>query len=279
MKADEPLEPPGPEIDRVIHAIDEKQKDLDYLSEVLGATKEQLVAAKPLMIGLYEAARGNSELRSVLASGVDAFRSTIPLIGGLGPVLRPVQASVPNIAGTIDAVLASTDSAVYGLPEVYMEYKYNPNPFLTGEDADTISSGLAKLDAAASGAHKGAWAEYYSSKPDKGRAALLLMRQVFDQFFAALAPDEMVRASPHWHPKEPPRTQQIHRRERIEYAAAMHVKDPNVSASLAADASHMLEVYQVLNSAHDRGPMSSEKASQALLAMDAILAQWLAAID
>lgn len=114
---------------------------------------------------------------------------------------------------------------------------------------------------------------------DKERAALFLIRQSFDHLFDILAPDEKVRASKYWKPKEGDKPNQVYRIERIEYASYSHIADPLRANTLAATSKQMNEVYNLLNQAHERGELNIDKAMKALRAMKSMLDEWADALD
>ena len=82
MNKDE-LENPEELIDKAIGEIDKKQKDFDHLSEKLGATKQQLVEAKPFVVNLYNASKQDVSLVEVVISGSKVIKSSLLEAAGL----------------------------------------------------------------------------------------------------------------------------------------------------------------------------------------------------
>jgi len=119
----------------------------------------------------------------------------------------------------------------------------------------------------------------YGTRSDPERVALYEMRQTYDHFFACLAPDEEVRKSKYYHEKSGNDKGKVFREERILYAANKHIKDSEKAKTLIASADHMLEVYNSLNRAHNRGELNKVKAFRSLEEMRTILEDWIDAIE
>jgi hypothetical protein len=83
-----------------------------------------------------------------------------------------------------------------------------------------------------------------------------------------------VRKSPYWQQKEKKSRDKVWRDERIKFAANKHVKDKARRSTLLASSKHMLDVYQALNRAHERGDLNQVKARQALTEMLIFLEDW-----
>ncbi|MBE3040346.1 MAG: hypothetical protein IMZ62_16235 [Chloroflexi bacterium] len=93
--------------------------------------------------------------------------------------------------------------------------------------------------------------------------------------FAFLSPDEEVRESAFWSPKEGDKKDQIYKAERIAFALAKRVKDPARKATLTAEAVQMLEVYRSLNEAHSRDEVDESRCKDAIRAMKVFLESWV----
>lgn len=123
------------------------------------------------------------------------------------------------------------------------------------------------------------WQAYYGTSSEPHRAALFMMRTLFDNFFAWLAPDEEVRNSPHWHKKAGEKPNQIWRSERLAYALEKNVDDDYRCNILKAEANQIGALYKAANKAHSRGALDEDKASRTLMAMDSFLKDWLDSLN
>jgi hypothetical protein len=122
------------------------------------------------------------------------------------------------------------------------------------------------------------WDCLYGTTHDPERSALFMIRQVYDHLFAILAPDDEVRRSAYWTRKDGDKQDLVTRRERIDYAVAEKVADSVKRGLLSEESKQMLEIYQRLNAAHERGDVDADKARKALHAMHRFLVMWLDAI-
>lgn len=140
---------------------------------------------------------------------------------------------------------------------------------------DHYSAILKDVDPTLANSYDQVWQTYYGTSSDPHRASLFMMRTLFDNFFAKLAPDEEVRSSRHWHRKEGKDPDQIWRPERLAYAMEKNIKDANRREIIAAQAKQIGALYKAANKAHARGVLDEDKASRTLMAMDGFLKEWL----
>src|SRR5262249_55552314 len=101
-----------------------------------------------------------------------------------------------------------------------------------------------------------------------------LMRQLFDHFFAAIAPDADVRQSQYFHTKEGKYPNKVHRVERLHYAAS-RLSAPEKADLLLRGADELLSLYERLNMLHARQALNREHIRVVLLAMQAQLESWI----
>jgi len=140
------------------------------------------------------------------------------------------------------------------------------------------SERFSKIDTNLGKTFKEIWEALYGTKQDPERAALFLIRQAFDHLFNELAPDKEVRNSIYWERKKEGKQNQIYRRERIEYAANKFIKDKYRRNTVLATSKNMLNVYDSLNRAHNRGELDKNKARNVLHQMATFLENWIDAI-
>lgn len=70
----------------------------------------------------------------------------------------------------------------------------------------------------------------------------------------------------------------VTREERFKYAVEHHVKNGQSKALLLAASKQMLELYQGLNRAHERGELDKTKARHSVNSMYLWLVQWADAL-
>ena len=123
------------------------------------------------------------------------------------------------------------------------------------------------------------WQSFYGGADNAERSSLLSMRQLYDHLFSLLAPDEKVRDTAFFSPKVGTHPDQVHRRERLHYAAATHIIDPALRGTLLSQVEHILQLYDRLNELHARRPLDRERVQELLLSMEGVLEQWVDALS
>ena len=279
--SDEIIEPEDLEnlFDKSIEIADSLRLDLIDAATNAGYTRDTLARVKPYWVELSKQAIDDPSIVPIVRRGAEFIQSYHDELASLQDQTKiPLSGlySVASTAGTLIANTNSTSSIV--MVATVGEVPYVPNP-LRRENGQTYMERFAKIDPALGSTYKQIWESLYATGSDPERAALFLIRQAFDHLFDRLAPDADVRASEHWKPKDGDRPEQIYRQERIEYAAYTHVKDSTRARTLAASARQMVETYQLLNHAHDRGELDRDKARKALVAMQRLLEDWADALN
>ncbi len=136
-----------------------------------------------------------------------------------------------------------------------------------------------KLDVELGRIFRSVWETFYSTTSSPEKNALYAMRQSFDHFFRILAPDEEVRRSKFFILKVGEKDEnKVHRLERIQYAANTKIGDKKVAGLLAAEADHILKVYDKLNMLHSAKKLDREAVQELLTSMQRILEQWVDAV-
>ena len=142
-----------------------------------------------------------------------------------------------------------------------------------------IANKLNQIDPELSSLYRSIWQFYYSAPDQSERAALLVSRQLFDHFFSIISPDEEVRLSPFYFEKQGDKKNQIHRKERLVYAANRYIKDELTRTILIKEAELVLETYRELNKLHKRGKLDRNDARRILSSMQSLINDWVSAID
>jgi len=125
---------------------------------------------------------------------------------------------------------------------------------------------------------RAAWESYHGTTHDPGRGVLYHLRELFDQFFRAIAPDTNVQQSRFFQPKEPPKTSQVYRAERFEYAASK-IKNQESAAYLSSLTPDMVQLYEKLNILHKQGRIEAGHVRDTIIATAGLLFQWIEALE
>jgi hypothetical protein len=136
-----------------------------------------------------------------------------------------------------------------------------------------------KLDPELGKTYRSVWEIFHGTKDSPERLALFAMRQVFDQFFRLLAPDEKVRESEFFKEKKGDKPRQVHRKERIRYAANTHIGNKTLANTLVSQETHVIEVYDRLNKAHTDKPLDRNLVKDILISMQGVLEEWIDALE
>ncbi len=243
-----------------------------------GFIAEKMNSAKGIYLDLLSLANEHPELQPVVASGV-FYISTLGQ--ELANLRENIQDMLPNLnaaAFSASTVISTSSTSVMAFSSIEPE-KYLPEspPFIERDEA-IITAILTKLDPSLAKVYEEVWQAYYGTTADNIRAAIALMRQVFDYFFDVLAPDDKVRGSPYWKIKDGDNPNQVYRRERIEYAIHTHVTDNARATTLSAGLDHILKTYKVLNGLHSRGELKVPETKQALFAIKQYLEEFADAL-
>lgn len=152
-------------------------------------------------------------------------------------------------------------------------------PHWSKDRVEQYARKLETLDAELGRTARSVWQSFYGGADSAARTSLFLMRQLYDHFFTVLAPDADVRQSPSFREKPGDKPQQIHRRERLQYAASMRIADTALREALDSGADQVLELYEQLNRLHTRSAIDPRAVRNVLISMQAVIEQWADAID
>jgi hypothetical protein len=248
-------------------------RKITTLAEDTGYIVNAISIAKPQLDELFKIANTDPSAYPFVASGIDYLRS---LSGELNTLNESTEKFTNLFRPTVYSTgtfSSSTDSG-----EAFCNPRYELKPYLPPPNRKTreyYSAKLKELNSVLADSYNQVWQTYLGTSSEPHRAALFMMRTLFDNFFAWLAPDDDVRESTHWHRKEGDKPNQIWRSERIAFALAKNVKDSNRRAMLDAESKQISALYKAVNEAHNRGYLDKERASKTLLAMDSFLQDWI----
>jgi hypothetical protein len=263
--------------EEALAAAERLHKRLASAAEDAGYVINVINFAKPTFDGLYLRAQDDPSAYPIIASGVDFLKglgSELNRLAGIADDFATPFGPIVNSTGTFSAT--SDTASILWDPD----YKAQPIPLPPNRKSrEYYSAKLKGLDPSLANSYDQVWQTYLVTSSDPHRASLFMMRTLFDNFFAKLAPDDEVRSSRYWHRKEGEKPNQIWRSERIAYALEKNIKDGNRRAILEAEAKQISALYDAANIAHDRGALDEDKASRALMAMDSFLKDWLDSLE
>ncbi|MDO8413305.1 MAG: hypothetical protein Q7S51_05895 [Gallionellaceae bacterium] len=153
-----------------------------------------------------------------------------------------------------------------------------PPPSWTQGRINEYAVKLERLDPELGNLSRGVWQTFYSGTDNAERASLALMRQLYDHFFSILAPDEDVRNSKYFTKKEGEKPLQIHRKERLLFAASVRIQDKDIAELLQGEVNDVLDNYSRLNRLHDRSALDASATKSILRSMQAVIEQWVDAV-
>jgi hypothetical protein len=256
-----------------LKAAEYLHKKLTSLAEDSGYVVRAISEVKPQLDWLYAQAQNNPSGYPIVASGIEflrGFSSELNRISGLTDDFSKPFDSMVNSTGTF--VTTTSASASYLNPHDPL-FKFTLPPHQKA--GDHYSEKLRGLNPTLANTYDQVWQTYFATTSEPHRAALFMMRTLFDNFFAWLAPDDDIRNSRYWHKKTGDKQNQIWRIERLMCAIDRHIKDNDRRNILEAEAKQINVLYEAANNAHSRGALDEDKASKTLMAMDSFLKDWL----
>lgn len=265
------------DLDRIfqdaIHAVETLHERLTSAAENVGYARQVISGSHPRFIVLFEESEKDPSLYPVIASGLGYLQKATIVYSRLADTLDPIGAELDSVSSTTGTFGGSTDAA---LDMSKLSSRFEPLPAIRPpKTREECAESLRALDESIGRAYDQVWETFFGTSADPHRAALFMMRQVYDQFFSYLAPDDEVRQSPYWKQKKGDKPNQIFRSERIVYAARNLVDNPELADTLVSSAKQIADLYKAANRAHDRGTLDEDAAEKAIAAMDSMLADWI----
>jgi len=144
---------------------------------------------------------------------------------------------------------------------------WNPNSIEEiAQDFDRVSPDFGRLVRAG-------WEAFHSATYEPERGTLLFLRELDDQFFRELAPDDAVRCSGFFKKKDAPKEDNVHRDERAKYILSK-IPDKNLADLLDSTLPMLAKLHKDLNKLHKRGRLDPELARQSFIATLEWLGLW-----
>jgi hypothetical protein len=243
-----------------------------YICEVIHKTGE-------FYYKLALVAEDKPELLSIVASGVNFVNSLdreLTQIQTLEePIIKPIQA----VAFSSVAFCSTSGSISNTLFPTYGQLDNFDEPIFFSPDENKVESQLSKIDPQLVAPYREIGQVLHGTTSDPARAAMGLMRQVVDHLLSVLAPDEAVRTSPYWKPKNDKQADMIYRKERMKYAVYTHISNKAKADTIFALFDTFMESYQLLNKFHKRGEINKRQADSALRSIKSFIIAWLEAME
>jgi hypothetical protein len=221
----------------------------------------------------------DDDLQQTISTGFDVGstleRTLDDLYSGAERLTSALDLTLPVFSSSSSTVVATCNSLALGT----VSLPFRKCPFLSDSDEAGYADKLGALDSNLGNTYRSAWNAFYAEPHDPGRTALWQMRQVYDELFSRLGPDEVVRRSAFWCRKVGEKPNAVHRDERLRYAATRWITDVSQRQVLLASVEETVRTYRRLGKAHERGPIPVGNAREIFLAVDSIIKRWVDAIN
>ena len=271
----EEVEKPESIIDDIENTLDSLHAKLLYDVTEIGQARDYYKAIRPYWEEIGNTSSDDPDAYQIYSGGLDVLKSVRDDINNIADQYPSVSSSLGTIYPSTDLVISATDTtASLVLTNTVLPDSKWLQP-VSKSDRDKIKEYLNEMDPSLAKSYDEIWEILFGTRSDPERGGLFLIRQVFDNFFGILAPDNEVRESEFWKPKEKPNQNRVTRKERLEFAVNKHIKNPYMSLRLLNSSKHMVDVYESLNRAHTRGSLQSKRARIALKEMNSIIENWV----
>lgn len=259
--------------EEALTAAQHLRSKITALAEDTGYILYAISATKPQLEELFERAEIDPSAYPIVASGIDYLRG---LSGELNVLNEATEKSAIQFGPTMNSMGTFAVSIYSGTALWNPTFKPQPiSPPPNRKSRDYYLARLMRLNPTLANSYDQIWQTYLGTSSEPHRAALFMMRTLFDNFFAWLAPDEEVRKSKYWKSKDGDKPNQIWRNERLAFALEKNFKNSNRRTMLEASSKQITALYEAANEAHTRGSLNEEKASATLVTMDNFLRDWI----
>jgi len=262
-------------VEESARTIHEKFVDAAQYAGYISDTLEHL---RPIYTNLAERLNEDKDLATLVVSGTNSIISLNNELKSLGEEAQFVVRGTFQVAGSTNTFVSSSSAAAsMSSLETVDTQIFEPPTFLTTDDSKYAEM-FDRLDPALGKTYRAIFETYYGTVSDPVRAAMALIRQSFDHFFDILAPNDKVRESEYWTPKEGNEPDKIYRRERMEYAIRTHISNETRGDTLISNLDLILKNYGFLNNLHKRGELNKEKSRTALWSIKRFLEDFIDSI-
>ena len=265
-------------IDDIVDLYGDIQANLSAGAAIAGEERERFLAMREPWADLMMMEPEDPDYSRVLASGAGTLAAHRNELSEFSLEPSRLLDRIDDIALSSDATASTTGGTISVMSNGPVEVQVQATLPRHSRAVQTEER-LRKLDPGLARTYASVREVLYGTSSDPERSSLFQTRQVFDHLFSLLAPDYLVRESRFWSPKAAPeRRDHVTRRERIMFAAHVHILDPPVRALLIEGAGNMVDVYKALSNAHKRGPLDSSRAREALREAATLIERWIWAV-
>ena len=276
-KNNDDIENPEELIDDILSDLDSMHKELTDNAAKVGFARDAVQAIRPLWVSFSNVETSDPGAAEIYKSSFQVLKSVRDQIRYNNELGEPFFEHIKDTSGTITSfVTTSGSTAAFFDVSFEMPSKYNL-VFESPDRHQLYKDRFSKFNPSLGDIYQGIWEVLYGTRSSRERSALYLIREAFDQLFRNLAPDDEVRSSQFWKPKNDENPELIYRHERLEYAANTHIKNRSKRESMVSSSKHMLSVYKELNRAH-ADEIDTKKSRKAIEEMRSILEDWADAI-
>jgi len=226
-KNSEDPEKPEEIIDEIASRLDELHEKFVETSANIGYARDAIQSVRPVWERLGNLDTSDPDALELYESNYRFLQSFRDEVRSYQEWATPITVLFNNTAG-IATTFVSASGTTNAFFEGGVEYSPAEYPvFITPDQHKMYTSRFLAFDESLGQTYQEIWEVLYGTRADPERAALYLIRQSFDHLFGKLAPDDEVRNSPFWTPKEHEKPEQIWREERIQYANRLSCIEPS----------------------------------------------------
>ncbi len=275
------------EIDKLLDTIDSRiealQNRMVETAGYLGFIKETFRDSRQLWNSFRKSGTVTSDSQYYLASTAGVLRAILTEFDAVESDVSFVHERIAGVAGssTVFASGMNAFTSITGSSEIIKPTILIYSALDKYQRHKEYEARFRNIDATLGRTYGELIEVIHATAKDPTRSAMFLARQLFDHFFDVIAPDEDVRSSQFWRPKltnESKDPNAVWKNERLSFAAFSRVKDQFRKQTLEAMSKQTIDLYQLLNIAHTRGPINEAQSSHAVESMIRLLQQWIDSI-
>ena len=188
--------------------------------------------------------------------------------------IKPEMVDISSVAftSTTSTSISTSTTTPMGILPGGLEW-LKPPPWVKPDESQRLAIRLEKLNPELGKCLRGAWECFHGNSEQPERAALGLMRQLFDHLLDALAPKKKVQDWLSSQGRGKASVTDIHRDERGEYVLTLRANNPDAAGLLKAQTAQLLQAYADLQHLHKRGTLNRENIRLYLNAMQGYIEQ------